>query len=569
MSRLIEEKKRLRAVLKERRSSLTAEQKKEWDRAIVERIAASEQYRRANVILLYAPMSGEIDLLPLVRLARRDGKAVAFPRCDTETCTLRFHLLEAGTRLERGAYGIAEPPEAAPLCKTDENTLCILPAPTFDPTGARLGYGKGYYDRFLESFSGITVGAVYQMMMIKRVPTEAHDKRVLTVFTERGRIRCDEMAKKALSETQNETKETVSDEKKQPSEMISLKRRFSDLLGQWKGKMQHQPQTALTAETGDATGKTGNESAGARRPSRAPHAPAVLVAVTFVLLLLSRLIDTTLADRNNEYVIVILLQLLIFLVPAVVYGYLRGEAFSSRMRIRAPKLKHLWLTACVLVVMISGGLLFGILTGGVSSLTGNFTLYDIFVARSNGTAAQTLYVVLAYGVLPAFCEEMIYRAILCCEYERFGVGVSIAVSAVFFAMLHFSFPLFLSYLLLGAILAGAMYTTRSFVTVFLLHLGYNLFCLFGQPYLSAFYINAGSNEIFIFCLVVLFLLFSAFAVGEARKIYHVYARENADSSYTVSVPVKQLPKSLVSAVLSPACAVCAVIWLVMSIINLF
>ena len=554
VSTVIEEKKRLRALLKERRAALDTAQKKEWDSAIVEQIAASEQYRRASAILLYAPLSGEINLLPLARLARKDGKAIAFPRCDTSSCTITFYRLEQRERLVAGAYGIFEPPATAAPCEPDETTLCILPALSFDPRGARLGYGKGYYDRFLKDFPGVAVGAVYQSMILKHVPTEAHDHCVSMLFTEKGVLHCD--ADRSESDQPKESAAAL--------EKVSIADAMRARVLRMLDRLVHRkPQTAL-AVVGESE-KNGAMEA----PMRGLLAPPVLVAVTFLLLLFSRLIDTYLTNRNNEYAIVILLQLMIFLIPAVIYGFLRGDRLSARIRLRAPKLKHAWFAVCMLIVMVSGGLLCGIFTGGISSLTGNFTLYDIFVARSDGGASGAIYVILAYGILPAFCEELIYRAILCAEYERFGVSVSIIASALFFAMLHFSFPLFLSYVFLGAILAGAMYTTRSFFTAFFLHLAYNLFCLFGQPYLSAFYVNAGSNEIFIFCLVVLFLLFAAFGVGEARKIYHVYARENEDSSYTVALPLRQLPKTLAHALLSPACAVCAFIWLIVSVINLF
>jgi membrane protease YdiL (CAAX protease family) len=265
---------------------------------------------------------------------------------------------------------------------------------------------------------------------------------------------------------------------------------------------------------------------------------------------------------------VILLQLMIFAIPAVVYAKLRGDRFVSRIRLTLPRTDQLWFAFCMLIVMITGALLCEILTGGIASLTGNFKLYNTFVARLNGGGWSTLYVVLAYGILPAFCEELIFRAFLCAEYERYGVAISVTVSALFFSMLHLSFALFPAYLLVGALLGCAMYTTRSFYTAFLLHALYNLFCLFGQPYLSAFYVHAGSNDIFIFCVVTLFLLFSAFAAGEARKQYHLYARANADASYTAYLPVRELPLQLWRALRSPACAVVAVIWLTVAIVHI-
>ena len=546
----MQEKQDLRARLKEKRAAIPPEAKKEYDRAIVERIAASKLFSESSAVLLYAPIGSEIDLLPLARIARRMGKPIAFPRCDVATNTMKFYLLEPSARLEIGAYRIPEPPADAPLCEPDEKSLCILPALTFDPTGARLGYGKGYYDRFLRDFPGICIGAVYETMMVRSVPTEPHDLPVSMIFTERGVCKAVPRQEASAPATDTDFKSTWR------QKIDQIRRRVAK---------KEAPTTAV-----EAINDTPPEPPKVSRITvRALHAPPILVATTFVLLLLSRLIDTHLTNRNNEYAVVILLQLLIFLVPAIVYGKLRGEAFSERIRLRAPRIGHIWFIFCLLIVMITGGLLCSILTGGISSLTGNFTLYDAFVARLSGGFWETLYVVLAYALLPAICEELVFRSILCAEYERFGVGVAIAASALFFAMLHFSFPLFLTYLVLGAILACAMYATRSFFTALILHLCYNLFCLFGQPYLSAFYVRAGSNEIFIFCLGVLFLLFAAFAAGEARKIYHVYAKKNADSSYAPDTGLREIPKALLKSLLSPAVAVCIALWLSMAIAGLF
>lgn len=511
-------KQDFRRALKERRAAIPPEQKKEWDRAIVERIVASNEFQSAKTLLIYAPMAGEINLLPLVRVAWRRGLHVAFPRCDVATTTMRFYELLPGTGLVEGAYHIPEPPEEAPLCVPDRDTLCILPGLTFDPSGARLGYGKGYYDRFLADFEGTCVGAVYECMRVRNVPTEPHDRAVSLVFTEREVYR-------------------------------SVKRA--------------EAVTATAANASHTDTKKANNATPVRKkvPIRPLHAPPILCAVTFILLCLSRLVDTHFADRNNSYVVVILLQLLIFFLPALIYLRLCGNRFVDRLRLSPIKPQHLWFTFCILAVMILGGLLTSILTGGIESLTGNFTLYNTFVARINNSFWETLYVILAYALLPALCEELIFRSILCAEYERFGVGVAIAASAIFFALLHFSLSLFLSYLVSGALLAIAMYATRSFWTAFALHVCYNLFCLFGQPYLSAFYVHAGNNEIFVFCLITLFLLFSAFAAGEARKIYHVMAKKNVDSSYAPPTEIKKIPKTLFYACRTPATLVCLGIFL--------
>ena len=511
------DKKELRAELKQKRDSIELARKKQLDRAIVKRIAASREFQRANKVLLYAPHGSEINLLPLVRHAQSLGKTVAFPRCNVADCTLQFFVLAPDAKLVKGAYGIYEPAPDAPLCEPDAQTLCIVPGLSFDRSGHRLGYGKGYYDRFLADFVGMTVGALYEELRSSALPTEAHDLPVAAVFTEQARY--DRLANDDAAGAF------------QKAVLIAKKAFFSPKVG--------------------------------------PIAPPLLVACSFLLLLLSRLIDTHLTNRQNQYLMVILLQVLIFAIPSFLYAKIRGAFSLKRIRFSPIRIRHLWFVLCVLVVMITGGLLLCILTGGISSLTGNFTLYDVFVARMGDKALELILAVLAYCLLPAFCEELLYRSVLCAEYERFGAPVAITVSALFFAMLHFSFAFFPAYLFLGALLAAVLYATRSFFAVLLLHLLYNLFCLFGQPYLSAFYVYAGNTKIFVFCLVTLFLLFSAFAVGEARKIYHRYAMEPTDASYTCALSVKDYPKRLWGALFSPTVALCALLFLLCATLNLF
>ena len=546
-------KQALRALLKDKRATLDPNQKKEWDRAIVRRIAASPIFQNASSLLLYAPVGGEIDLLPLVRIARKLGKPVAFPRCNPTDCTMQFYELKPDARLTRGAYGIPEPAADAPLLLPDAKSLCILPGLTFDREGNRLGYGKGYYDRYLKEFPGITVGAVYASLVVVRVPTDPHDLPADLLFTEKESRPCTRRGKALLgNHASARTEEWASHAAALVKRVIPKKEPHAE-------QPQRKRITPLPKDP-RAAARILFESA--------LHVPPILILSVFLLLLLSRLVEPYL-DRTGEFVGVILMQLLIFLLPAILYGKVRGEAFTKSIRLRIPRPEHLWFLLCILMLMLSGGLLTSILTGGISSLSGSFTLYSIFTAHYNGTPLQILYVILAYALLPALGEELIFRSILCAEYEKKSVPVAITVSALFFAMLHFSFPHFLTYLFLGLLLALSMYATRSALTPILLHFGYNLFCLFGQPYLSAFYVNAGSNRIFVFCLITLFLLFAAFAAGEGRKLYHLYAKRNLDSSYAVPVEPRLIPRTLLGALFTPAAGACVLLWLVLSTVYLF
>lgn len=542
----MEEKKQLRAACRERRAAIPLEGKKRLDEMIRRHIARSEVFNEAETVLLYAPIKDEIDLLPLASVCFERGKRVAFPVTNRQEGRMEFRYLERGNRLvtsgEEGFY-IPEPPADAEICIPNEKTLCILPGLCFDRFGNRLGYGKGFYDRFLEDFEGKTLGAVYERLMVTDVPTEPHDRRADFIVHERG-----------LIDTKQEWKKAERGEKNAQE-------------NGWKTRLLFPIRSVMERLRGE---KKEDAVEGRTEPIeqvRPRHAPPILVLVTFLLLLLSRLIEGSLTRRGSEYIAVILLQIMIFGVPALMYIQLRGERFASSIRLRAIRPSQLWFCFCVLTVMITGSLLISIATGGISSLSGRFTLYDTFTARSAGGVWETVYLILAYALLPAICEELIYRAVLSAEYEDAGVGVAVLASALFFAMLHFSFGLFPNYFFLGMLLSQSMYATRSTLAPMLLHFFYNLFCLFGQPYLSAFYVRAGSNDIFIFCLVVLFLLFAAFGAGEARKIYYLYAKANVSSSYTTPVRLSEYPKRIARALFSPVAGGVALVWLVMAILS--
>lgn len=525
-------KQELRNRVRQKRAELSPEWKENADREILRRIVASDRFREASAVLLYAPKKSEVNLLPLVSLLREKNIPVAFPKCDPEEKRMEFRILEPGARLAPGAYGIPEPPADAPVCAIDAHTLCLLPGMTYDPDGNRLGYGGGYYDRFLSDFPGVAAGVVYDSFLVRRVPTDLYDRPVAEIFTEERRIVC-------RREPEPETPELPVREP-MPKDFSGKMRRIGKDLAAWWN-------------SGDA---------------HALHRPPVLVLVCLSLLILSRIVSTNLLTRESELPVMILFGLLTFVLPGLLYLRLRRDSLRGRILLRPIRPVHLWFTACCLILMISGSLLCSIITGGISSLCGNFTLYNAFAARLGGGFFDHLPVILAYGLLPAVGEELVFRAILCAEYEKHGVLTSVAAGAVFFAMIHFSFSNLLSYLFLGAILALSMYATRSLLTPILLHLCYNLFCLYGQPYLSAFYVNAGSNEIFLFCVVTVFLLFSAFAAGEARKIYHLYATANLDSSYTVRVPLKTGVRNLLRVLATPVAGACLILWIVFSIIEI-
>ncbi len=291
------------------------------------------------------------------------------------------------------------------------------------------------------------------------------------------------------------------------------------------------------------------------------NAHAVLALSTYLLLLLSRLIDTAVLGRDSEYLSIVMLQVMIFLIPGVIFCKLRGLTFTERLRLQLPRPSHILLLVAALIGLIAGTLLISIYTGGIETLDQGFTLYDTFSAGSGTDFSEIAYLILAYAVLPAICEEFVYRGILCATLEERGLLPAILYSAVAFGMLHFELSHLPVYIFAGLLLCALMYATRSLLSTVIVHFAFNLFGLFGQPALTQFYMYTGSNELFTFLLVVIFLLAAILFCGEAGRIYRGYARVSQSAPYRVDLPRSELPRRVIHTVFAPVSIVCMVVYL--------
>ncbi len=197
MSSVTEKKIMARAAFKEKRRMLDALERERLDRELCHRIISSEKYKTATTVLAYYPIKNEPDILPVVRDALRQGKRVAFPVSDRNTFSLSFHTVSSLDEMSDGAYSIPEPSQAsAPLGDKDwEDAICIVPALAYDRQGYRIGYGKGFYDRFLSQFSGVSVGIAYDGTLCDILPRESTDRRVDIIITEKEEIIVSEDAK--------------------------------------------------------------------------------------------------------------------------------------------------------------------------------------------------------------------------------------------------------------------------------------------------------------------------------------------------------------------------------------
>ena len=178
-------KKEIRKVNKQKRAEMPKDIKAEKDGRICDYIINSVSFKYADVLLMFCPANDEIDILPLFEAARKCGKRVAFPRCYAKGI-MKFFFVDDLSLLKEGKYGIKAPEEGEEFVSS-EHPLCIVPSLAATKKGTRLGYGGGFYDRFLHKFEGISACVQYDELLQEDLPQEKrYDKKFDILVTESG-----------------------------------------------------------------------------------------------------------------------------------------------------------------------------------------------------------------------------------------------------------------------------------------------------------------------------------------------------------------------------------------------
>jgi 5-formyltetrahydrofolate cyclo-ligase len=177
-------KQQLRKTSKQIRSGIEEIDQAAASQLICNHIERWEVFQQAEVILTYLPFKGEVDLTSL--LSDFPGKVWAAPRIKSDGL-MDFHQYDP-ERLVRHSFGMLEPAPDCPTITPDQVQLALVPGLAYDRQGWRLGYGGGFYDRFLAHFQGVTAGITYQALLLDDIPHAGHDIPMQYVITETGPI---------------------------------------------------------------------------------------------------------------------------------------------------------------------------------------------------------------------------------------------------------------------------------------------------------------------------------------------------------------------------------------------
>ena len=174
------DKKELRRTIRERKRAMTEEEIVSRSEKLGVLFSQSEAYKAAKTIYGYLPYNQEVRTIPMLEQALKDGKRVAVPKVYGDE--MKFLYLDDLSQVEKGYAGIPEPIADEPVAD-DETALVLMPGLAFDPAGHRIGYGGGFYDKFLAAEPNHpTLALCYEFQMLPELHTEEHDIPVDTVL---------------------------------------------------------------------------------------------------------------------------------------------------------------------------------------------------------------------------------------------------------------------------------------------------------------------------------------------------------------------------------------------------
>lgn len=176
--------------MRKSRASLSDKERQAFSAQICSSVISHPLYQQAEEIYCYVSFGEEVITLPILEHAWKCKKRVAVPKI-LENDTMEFFYIKSMEELSEGVYGILEPADNNQAA--GNNALVLMPGVAFDRSGGRVGYGKGYYDRYLTCHPHYkTMALAFEIQCLEAVPTEPHDIRPGFIMTEKEIYQCKE-----------------------------------------------------------------------------------------------------------------------------------------------------------------------------------------------------------------------------------------------------------------------------------------------------------------------------------------------------------------------------------------
>lgn len=186
-------KAEIRKFIIDKRDTLDVEQKETWDKIIFKSIIGSGFYIKSSVIFTFVSFRSEVNTHRLINHALEEGKTVCVPKIKSKQKGIEVFKIDSLLELEPGYFGVPEPSDKCPGVDINDIDLILMPGLAFDREGRRLGYGGGFYDRFLTQMDRTVskIAPAYNFQVLGKVPADPWDARIDGIVTNEEVINID------------------------------------------------------------------------------------------------------------------------------------------------------------------------------------------------------------------------------------------------------------------------------------------------------------------------------------------------------------------------------------------
>lgn len=253
--------------------------------------------------------------------------------------------------------------------------------------------------------------------------------------------------------------------------------------------------------------------------TKASFTAPLFVLVLYVLLIASIFFEERLLKAGgNLFLTVIILQILIFLLPAIIFCRLKGIGYAAKLNLRLFSPGKLGAVIVATLVLICGSILIRFAQIHLLGIT-DFS-FSLFSSYRDATSSDFLYTTMAFAVMPALAEELVFRAILLTEYNKDGIGAITAtlVNSILAAMMCFRLEQLPVLFFASLIYCLITFVTGSSIAAFLSHLIFNIYGIFGEPYLLNALSDPTNRVLSLFLFALLFFILLIILLGECEHI---------------------------------------------------
>lgn len=256
--------------------------------------------------------------------------------------------------------------------------------------------------------------------------------------------------------------------------------------------------------------------------------PFLLILVCLSVTLIAAVIDRFIYPFGNELLSPIILQVVVILLPCYLMILIISpdrRAGAQRHSIGFGKLhvEYIFFIIFSAMFMMCTSLVLSMLFGGTYSSAEGYTLLGVFTAGQNEYTTSIPYLLITYVILPAISEELLFRGIIYSQLKKINAPLAVAVSSVISAVFCFSIGGLVPALFSALALTFVLYTTGSLAACIIVHLIFNLYKLFLETNISAYFLSAQNRVLLILTVVIAFLISSLLFFSECSKIYRARA----------------------------------------------